>query len=86
PLITTNCAVLGVALLNVQEQHGFLQSAFYGFGASVGFTLVLVLFAAMRERIEVADVPAIFKGNAIALITAGIMSLAFMGFSGLIKL
>lgn len=86
PLITTNCAVLGVALLNVQEQHGFLQSAFYGFGASVGFTLVLVLFAAMRERLEVADVPVIFKGNAIALITAGIMSLAFMGFAGLIKL
>ena len=85
-LITTNCAVLGVALLNVQEQHGFLQSAFYGFGASVGFSLVLVLFAAMRERLEVADVPVAFKGNAIALITAGIMSLAFMGFAGLIKL
>jgi len=86
PLITTNCAVLGVALLNVQEQHSFLQSAFYGLGASIGFSLVLVLFAAMRERIEVADVPVAFKGNAIALITAGIMSLAFMGFSGLIKL
>ena len=86
PLITTNCAVLGVALLNVQEQHTFLQSAFYGLGASIGFSLVLVLFAAMRERIEVADVPVVFKGNAIALITAGIMSLAFMGFAGLIKL
>ena len=85
PLITTNCAVLGVALLNVQEKHGFLESAFYGFGASLGFSLVLVLFAGMRERIAVANVPEAFQGNAIALITAGIMSLAFMGFMGLIK-
>jgi len=85
PLITTNCAVLGVALLNVQQQHGFLQSAVYGFGASVGFSLVLILFAAMRERINVADVPEAFRGAAIALITAGLMSLAFMGFSGLVK-
>jgi len=85
PLITTNCAVLGVALLNVQQDHGFLQSAVYGFGASVGFSLVLILFAAMRERITVSDVPVAFRGPAIALITAGIMSLAFMGFSGLVK-
>ena len=85
PLITTNCAVLGVALLNVQAQHNFLESAVYGFGAAVGFSLVLVLFAAMRERIAVADVPVYFKGPAIALVTAGLMSLAFMGFSGLIK-
>jgi len=85
PLITTNCAVLGVALLNVQEKNGFLQSAVYGFGAAVGFSLVMILFAAMRERIAVADVPTAFKGSAIALITAGLMSLAFMGFSGLIK-
>lgn len=85
PLITTNCAVLGVALLNVQESNGFLGSALYGFGAAIGFTLVLVLFAAMRERIAVADVPTPFKGNAISLITAGLMSLAFMGFSGLIR-
>jgi len=85
PLITTNCAVLGVALLNTQAQHGFLESAIYGFGAAVGFSLVLVLFAAMRERITVADVPAIFRGPAIALITAGLMSMAFMGFSGLVK-
>jgi electron transport complex protein RnfA len=85
PLITTNCAVLGVALLNVQEHHGFLQSAVYGFGASVGFSMVLILFAAMRERITVSDVPVAFRGPAIALITAGIMSLAFMGFSGLVK-
>ncbi len=85
PLITTNCAVLGVALLNTQEQHGFIESAVYGFGAAAGFSLVLVLFAAMRERITVADVPTIFRGPAIALITAGLMSLAFMGFSGLVK-
>jgi len=85
PLITTNCAVLGVALLNVQEQHGFLQSAVYGFGAAAGFSMVLILFAALRERIIVADVPVAFRGPAIALVTAGLMSLAFMGFSGLIK-
>jgi len=85
PLITTNCAVLGVALLNVQESHGFLKSALYGFGAAVGFSLVLVLFAAVRERIAAADVPLPFRGNAIALITAGLMSLAFMGFAGLVR-
>lgn len=84
PLITTNCAVLGVALLNVQEGNGFLASALYGFGASVGFSLALILFAAMRERIAAADVPRPFKGPAIAFVTAGLMSLAFMGFSGLV--
>lgn len=85
PLITTNCAVLGVALLNVQEQHGFLQSALYGFGAAIGFSMVLVIFAAMRERIAASDVPAPFQGAAIGLITAGLMSMAFMGFTGLVK-
>ena len=85
PLITTNCAVLGVALLNVQQEAGFLHSALYGFGASVGFSLVLIIFAAMRERIIVADVPVAFRGPAIALVTAGLMSLAFMGFSGLVR-
>jgi electron transport complex protein RnfA len=85
PLITTNCAVLGVALLNVQQEHSFVQSAFYGFGAAVGFSLVMILFASIRERVAAADVPAAFRGSAIALITAGLMSLAFMGFSGLIK-
>ena len=84
PLITTNCAVLGVALLNVQEDHNLLQSALYGFGAAIGFSMVLVMFAAIRERLAVADAPEPFKGNALALITAGLMSLAFMGFSGLV--
>jgi len=85
PLITTNCAVLGIPLLNVQAKHNFMESLFFGFGGAVGFTLVLVLFAGMRERMEGADVPAIFKGSAIAMITAGLMSLSFMGFSGFIK-
>ncbi|ROR35056.1 electron transport complex subunit RsxA [Inmirania thermothiophila] len=85
PLITTNCAVLGVALLLVQEQRTFLESAVYGFGAALGFSLVLALFAALRERIAVADVPGPFQGAAIAMITAGLMSLAFMGFSGLVR-
>lgn len=85
PLITTNCAVLGVALLNVQQDFNFMQSAVYGFGASVGFSMVLILFAAMRERITAADVPVAFRGPAIALITAGLMSMAFMGFSGLVR-
>ncbi len=85
PLITTNCAVLGVALLNVQQDAGFLRSATFGFGASVGFSMVLILFAAMRERITVADVPVPFRGASIALITAGLMAMAFMGFSGLVR-
>ncbi len=85
PLITTNCAVLGVALINVQEQNNFLQSVVYGFGAALGFSLVLILFAALRERINVADVPAPFRGSAIGLVTAGLMSLAFMGLGGLVK-
>lgn len=85
PLITTNCAVLGVALLNINQAHNFMQSALYGFAASLGFSLVMVLFAAIRERLVVADVPAPFKGSSIALVTAGLMSLAFMGFTGLVK-
>ncbi|BBN59455.1 MULTISPECIES: electron transport complex subunit RsxA [Hydrogenovibrio] len=85
PLITTNCAVLGVALLNVGERHNFLESALYGFGAAVGFSLVMVLFASIRERVEYADVPKPFQGVPIALITAGLMSIAFMGFGGLVK-
>lgn len=86
PLITTNCAVLGVALLNINEQHSFVESFIYGFGAAVGFSLVLILFSAMRERLAAADIPKTFQGSAIAMITAGLMSLAFMGFTGLIKL
>ena len=85
PLITTNCAVLGIPLLNVQAKHNFMESIFFGLGGALGFTMVMVLFASMRERLEGADVPAIFKGSAIAMITAGLMSLSFMGFSGLIK-
>ena len=85
PLITTNCAVLGVALLNTNQAHSFTQSLFYGLGAALGFSLVLVLFAAMRERLTVADVPEPFQGAAIGMITAGLASLAFMGFAGLVS-
>ncbi|MEA3406100.1 MAG: electron transport complex subunit RsxA [Pseudomonadota bacterium] len=84
PLITTNCAVLGVALLNVGEKNDFIESAVYGFGAAIGFTLVMVLFASIRERVDASDVPVPFKGAPIALITAGLMSMAFMGFGGLV--
>jgi electron transport complex protein RnfA len=84
PLITTNCAVLGVALLNINKDHSFVESTLYGFGAAAGFSMVLVLFAAMRERITAADVPVPFKGPAVGMITAGLMSLAFMGFAGLV--
>jgi len=86
PLITTNCAVLGVALLNIQRQNSFIESILYGFGAAAGFSLVLILFSAMRERIAAADVPHPFQGAAIGMITAGLMSLAFMGFTGLVTL
>ena len=85
PLITTNCAVLGIPLLNVQAKHDFVESLLFGFGGSVGFSVVLILFASMRERMEAADVPVIFRGSAIAMVTAGLMSLAFMGFAGLVK-
>jgi electron transport complex protein RnfA len=85
PLITTNCAVLGVALLNVQTGYGFFESLLFGFGAAIGFSMVMILFAALRERIAGSDVPEIFQGAPIALITAGIMSIAFLGFSGLDK-
>lgn len=84
PLITTNCAVLGVALLNINLAHNLVQSVIYGFSAAFGFSLVLVLFAALRERLAAADVPTPFRGASIALITAGLMSLAFLGFAGLV--
>jgi len=83
PLITTNCAVLGVALLNVQEKHGFLQSLLYGFGSALGFTLVMVIFAGLRERLALMQVPTLFEGAPISFVVAGLLSLAFMGFSGL---
>lgn len=83
PLITTNCAVLGIALLNVQEQNTFLQSIAYGLGSALGFTLVMVLFAGLRERLALANTPAAFSGAPIAFITAGLLSMAFMGFTGL---
>lgn len=86
PLITTNCAVLGVALLNVNLSNNLVASVLYGFGAAAGFSLVLVLFSALRERLVAADVPKVFQGASIALITAGFMSLAFMGFTGLVKI
>ena len=83
PLITTNCAVLGAALVNVQKGYDFLQSVFYGACGGLGFTLAIVLFASVRERVEKADCPACFKGFPITLISAGLLALAFMGFSGL---
>jgi electron transport complex protein RnfA len=85
PLITTNCAILGLALLNINENHDFVESIIYGFSAGVGFSLVLVVFSSMRERLAASDIPFPFKGASIAMVTAGLMSLAFMGFTGLIK-
>ena len=85
PLITTNCAVLGIPLLNVQQKHNLFESLIFGFGGALGFSLVLILFASMRERLEAADVPSIFQGAAIAMVTGGLMSLAFMGFAGLVR-
>jgi electron transport complex protein RnfA len=83
PLITTNCAVLGIPLLNAQSSHTLIESALFGFGGAIGFSIVLILFASIRERLEGAEIPVPFKGTAIALVTASIMSLAFMGFAGL---
>lgn len=82
PLITTNCAVLGVALLNVNYNYGVLQSAVHGFAAATGFTLVIVIFAGIRERLELSPIPKAMQGFPIALVTASLMSMAFMGFSG----
>jgi len=85
PLITTNCAVLGVAVINMKEGYGFFKSVLFGFAASVGFAFALLIFTGLREKIERADPPRCFRGVAISLITAGLLSLAFMGFSGLVK-
>ncbi|MDK1025218.1 MAG: electron transport complex subunit RsxA [Gammaproteobacteria bacterium] len=83
PLITTNCAVLGVALLNIRQSNNFFESVIFGFGAALGFSLVLILFAGLRERMAGADIPKPFRGTAIGMITAGMMSVAFMGFTGM---
>jgi electron transport complex protein RnfA len=83
PLITTNCAVLGVVLVNVQEGHNFLISVINGAAGGLGFTLAIVLFASLRERVDKADPPQCFEGYPITLIAAGLLALAFMGFSGL---
>ncbi|MBQ7485285.1 MAG: RnfABCDGE type electron transport complex subunit A [Oscillospiraceae bacterium] len=83
PLITTNCAVLGVALLNVQNNYNFIESVVYGITGGLGFLLAIFLFAAVREQLEFADTPKAFEGFPIALVTAGLIALAFMGFSGL---
>ena len=84
PLITTNCAVLGVALTNVQNHYNFIASVVAGFGTAVGFTISIIILAGIRERIEDNDIPHSFKGSPIVLITAGLMAIAFIGFSGLI--
>jgi electron transport complex protein RnfA len=85
PLITTNCAVLGLAVLNIQKGYGFLEGVIFAIGAALGFTLALILFAGLRERIDLCPVPRSFRGAAIAFVTAGLLSLAFMGFAGLVK-
>ena len=85
PLITTNCAVLGLAVLNIQKGYGFLEGVIFAIGAALGFSLALILFAGLRERIDLCPVPRSFRGAAIAFITAGLLSLAFMGFAGLVK-
>ncbi|GAB0057195.1 Ion-translocating oxidoreductase complex subunit A [Candidatus Magnetaquicoccaceae bacterium FCR-1] len=85
PLISTNCVVLGVTIINIQKELNFLQATINGFGAASGFGLILVLFAGMRERINLSDVPTLFKGAPIALVNAGLLSLAFMGFAGMVK-
>ena len=86
PLITTNCAVLGVAVLNMQKEYNFIESIFNGIGGAAGFALAIVLFAGIRERIADNDTPKAFDGFPMALVTAGLMSIAFLGFSGLINL
>lgn len=85
PLITTNCAVLGVAVLNIQKEYTFLETIVFALGAAAGFTLAMVLFAGLRERLDLCPVPASFRGTGVALISAGLLSLAFMGFAGLVK-
>ena len=85
PLITTNCAVMGVAVLNIQLEYSFLKAVVFGFAASLGFSLALLIFTGLREKIDRANPPKVFQGVAIALVTAGLLSLAFMGFAALVK-
>lgn len=85
PLITTNCAILGLALLASLKNYSFLETIIFGFGSGIGFTLAIVLMAGIREQLDMADVPEVLKGPGIALITAGIMALGFMGFTGMLK-
>ena len=85
PLITTNCAVLGLAVLNIQKEYSFLEGVIFALGAALGFTLAMVMFAGLRERVDLCPVPKSFRGTAIGLVTAGLLSLAFMGFAGLVK-
>jgi electron transport complex protein RnfA len=85
PLITTNCAVIGIAVLNIQKSYSFIESVVFALGAGLGFTLAMVLFAGLRERTDLCPVPKSFQGTALALVTAGLLSLAFMGFAGLVK-
>jgi electron transport complex protein RnfA len=85
PLITTNCAILFVALIQAMREYGFIESVAFGFGAGVGFTLAIVIMAGIREQLEVADIPKPFRGAAITLIVAGVLALAFMGFTGLVS-
>ncbi|WP_273266162.1 electron transport complex subunit RsxA [Flexistipes sinusarabici] len=85
PLITTNCAILGAAILNIQEGFSFIQMLVFTIGSALGFGLALIIFSGIRERVELADVPKYFRGIPIAFVTAGILALAFMGFSGLVK-
>jgi len=85
PLITTNCAILGAAILNIQQGYGFIEMIVFTLGSAAGFGLAMVLFAGIRERIELSDIPYHFRGVPIAFITAGILALSFMGFAGLVK-
>jgi len=85
PLITTNCAILGLALLAALKNYGFIQTIIFGLGSGIGFTLAIVLMAGIREQLDMADVPEVLKGPGIALITAGIMALGFLGFTGMLK-
>lgn len=86
PLITTNCVILGVSILNIQKEYDLVEAIFFSLGSSLGFTLALLIMAGIRERLDIADIPKPLKGVPIALITAGLLSLAFMGFSGLVKM